>query len=47
MGFTVYTVEGEDVTDERTWLVGKDGTLFYFDDNQLFESEDEYWYAPD
>lgn len=44
MGFEVYDLDGNNVTDEHDWVVDKKGTLFYFADGQLHDV-DEYWYS--
>lgn len=33
MGFKVYDVEGNDVTDERQWFMDTEGNLYYLTDD--------------
>ncbi len=45
MSFKVYDLDGNDVTDNRQWLIDPLGCLYIFADGSLHNAEDDYWYA--
>lgn len=45
MGFKVYDMDGNDVTDSRQFFISADGSLYVYD-GTLCCVDDDYWYAP-
>lgn len=46
MGFKVYNLDGEDVTQDRQWYIDPDGVLYYLTsdvDSPLIDAGDEFW----
>lgn len=48
MSFKVYDENGNDVTNERRWLIDSEGNLYYLTDNGSNSPlcrVDDYWYG--
>lgn len=45
MGFKVYDLDGNDVTDSRQFFISTDGSLYVYD-GVLHCVDEDYWYAP-
>lgn len=43
MTFHVYDVDGNDVTNEKDWMITKDGYVVYLERGRLVEAED-HWF---